>query len=104
VLGYAALALGVVHGLLSMGDASGANTAGIWFAVLALLGLGVQAFIGTSLQSPGVYRAPLRSWHTLLFWGLSLLVLGHIVLNAPFLPQMGAHTLQGPDSPHLELA
>ncbi len=84
ILGYAVLALAFVHLMFAMGDTGGANLDGIWLASLALAGLGVQAFIGASLQSPGIYRVPLRRWHKLLFWGVAALVLGHIMYNAPF--------------------
>jgi hypothetical protein len=89
-LGYAALALGTAHGVLSMGNTSGTDANGIALAFLALVGLGVQAFLGLNLQSPGAYRMPLRRWHTALFWGVAILVAGHIILNAPLFPQMGA--------------
>jgi hypothetical protein len=84
ILGYAALALACVHLTLSMGDTGAANINGIWFAGFALAGLGVQTFVGASLQSPGSYRAPLRRWHRMLFWSVAALVLGHVFLNAPF--------------------
>jgi hypothetical protein len=82
VLGYAALALALLHMAMSMGASGGANAGGIWFATIALAGLGLQAFIGTNLQSPGAYRLTLRRWHTLVFWGVLLLAIGHIALNA----------------------
>ena len=86
VLGYIALACALLHMVLSMPAAPAANGDGIWFAGLATGGLGLQAFLGTNLQSPGIYRKPLRRWHTLLFWLCAVFVLLHVVLNAPFLP------------------
>ena len=81
VLGYAALGIAAIHIALVMGRMGGANPKGIWFATLAFAGLGLQAFLGTNLQSPGAYRAPLRRWHVILFWTIGLLVTGHVLLN-----------------------
>lgn len=81
LLGYAVLALALVHLVLSAANVSSANGAGIWCASLALLGLGLQTFSGASLQSPGEYRPILRRWHTALFWTIALLAVGHIALN-----------------------
>ncbi len=81
-LGYSVLVLATVHVVLSMGNAASANTVGIWCASLALLGIALQTFSGTNLQSPGMYRLVLRRWHTALFWTIALLVVGHVLLNA----------------------
>lgn len=81
VLGYAALAIAALHILLVIGSMQAANAKGLWFATFAFGGLAVQAFLGASLQSPGVYRAPLRRWHTLLFWTIAVLILGHVVFD-----------------------
>lgn len=81
MLGYGVLALVLLHVSLSMGNAGSANTVGIWFAALALAGLTLQTFSGASLQSPGSYRLVLRRWHTVLFWTVALLAVGHIALN-----------------------
>jgi len=86
ILGYAALIFALVHVMLSMGDTDGANGTGIWFAGLATAGLTLQALVGSNLQSPGIYRLPLRRWHIVLFVMIAALVLGHIVLNAPYIP------------------
>ncbi|MEO9169698.1 MAG: hypothetical protein ABI282_11325 [Candidatus Baltobacteraceae bacterium] len=92
VLGYAALVLALVHVGASMGAMGGANGTGIWLALIALLGLGLQAFTGTNLQSPGSYRTLLRRWHVVLFAAVLVFALGHILLNAAFLPQSSAST------------
>ena len=76
VLGYAALAIAALHIIMVIGSMQAANAKGLWFATFAFGGLAVQAFLGASLQSPGVYRAPLRRWHTLLFWTIAVLILG----------------------------
>ncbi len=83
-LGYLALFGALYHTMAAMTSTSGANANGLWFAGLATLGLGMQAFLGTNLQSPGVYRRPLRRWHTTLFWLTAAFALAHIVLNGPF--------------------
>jgi hypothetical protein len=81
-LGYGVLALASVHVVLSLGNAASANAVGIWCAALALLGIALQTFSGTNLQSPGIYRLVLRRWHTALFWTIALLLVGHVLLNA----------------------
>ncbi len=81
VLGYTALAIAALHVTLVIGSMQAANAEGLWFATFAFGALGVQTFLGASLQSPGVYRAPLRRWHMLLFWTIGVLILGHIVFD-----------------------
>ena len=81
-LGYGALGLALLHLALSFDNALSANAAGIWCASLALVGLALQAFSGTNLQSPGAYRFVLRRWHAVLFWTVTVLVVGHVLLNA----------------------
>lgn len=81
VLGYATLAIAATHIVLVMGHMASANPTGIWFATLAFGVLGVQAFLGTNLQSPGAYRVPLRRWHVILFWTITLLIAGHLLLD-----------------------
>lgn len=80
-LGYLILGLALAHAVLSGSNTAGANDVGIWFAIFALAGLGLQTFSGTNLQSPGIYRLLLRRWHTALFWTIALLAAGHIFLN-----------------------
>jgi len=80
-LGYAALALAVVHLATSMGSMAGESAAGLWLATLALLGLIWQALLGTNLQSPGDYRKPLRRWHLVTFAAVTLVASGHALLN-----------------------
>ncbi len=81
VLGYGALSIAAVHLALVIGKMAVGNPAGIWLATFAFGGLGVQAFVGTSLQSPGAYRVPLRRCHATLFWMIALLIVGHVLLN-----------------------
>ena len=85
VAGYAAHVLAGAHALLSAGTMAGANVTGIRLATAALFALCAQAFVGASLQAPGAYRAPLRTWHRRIFWLAVLLTLGHVVLNAPLM-------------------
>ena len=81
VIGYAALALAVLHLSLSTGSMAGADTTGIWLATIALVGLGWQALLGSNLQWPGGYRAALRRWHLGTFAAVLLLAIGHAMLN-----------------------
>jgi hypothetical protein len=81
VVGYAALALAIVHLSFSMRAMAGADSTGIWLAALALLGLIWQALVGSNLQSPGGYRGALRRWHLATFAAVFLLVAGHALLN-----------------------
>lgn len=81
VLGYASVAFTVAHLSMTMGAMGRANADGIWLATFALLALCLQAFVGTNLQSPGVYRAVLRRWHLVTFALALALALGHVVLN-----------------------
>ena len=85
-LGYAALVLTLVHLSESMGGMGGANPTGIWLATLATLALGVQALVGTNLQSPGLYRVALRRWHLVAFAGAFVFAAGHVAYNAPWSP------------------
>ena len=87
VFGYAALAFTLVHLSLSMGSMRGADSTGIWLATLALLALGLQALLGTNLQSPGAYRVPLRRWHLVLFVAIAALAIGHVALNSAVFSQ-----------------
>jgi hypothetical protein len=82
VLGYGVFGLALIHVGLSIGNAGSASAAGIWCASLAFVGLGLQTFSGTNLQSPGAYRLVLRRWHMALFWSVAVLVLIHVLLNA----------------------
>jgi hypothetical protein len=81
ILGYAALIAALLHLSLEMGGINGADSNGLRLAALALLGLGMQALIGSNLQSPGDYRKLLRGWHLVTFAVVMLFALGHIVLN-----------------------
>lgn len=81
LLGYAALAAALLHLSVEMRGIDGSNAVGLRLAALALLGLALQALIGSNLQSPGDYRRLLRRWHLVAFAAVTLLSLGHIVLN-----------------------
>jgi Ni,Fe-hydrogenase I cytochrome b subunit len=81
VLGYVALGCAAFHMMLAMPGTSGANGNGLWSASFATIGLGLQAFVGTNLQSPGSYRLILRRYHTALFWAIAFFSVVHVVLN-----------------------
>lgn len=81
VLGYGALILAAFHTALSSAAASGANRDGLWLAALALVALALQAFVGSSLQAPGLYRLVLRRWHLGMFCASAGLICGHVLLN-----------------------
>lgn len=83
VLGYAALLFALVHLWASMRSMGGSNPTGIWLATLALGALGFQTLVGANLQSPGVYRKPLRRWHVSAFVAILLLGGGHVAFNWP---------------------
>ena len=85
-LGYGVLILAFVHMMLSTRGMAGTNANGIWLATFALIGLGVQAFIGTNLQSPGAYRGPLRRWHVYVFLIVLGLSFGHVLMNGTMAP------------------
>jgi len=83
-IGYAALAVTLIHAWFSTAAMRGADSTGIWLATFALLALILQTLVGSNLQSPGAYRAPLRKWHLLLFAIVLGLAIGHVALNAAF--------------------
>lgn len=88
-LGYGALLLAAIHMWMSAGSMRGANANGLWLGTFGLLAMGVQAFIGTNLQSPGSFRTVLRRWHYWTFAAILVLAAAHIVLNAPFGAMIG---------------
>ena len=83
IVGYAALALTIVHLSGSMGAMGGANATGIWLATFGVVGLTIQVLLGSNLQSPGGYRLELHRWHVTVFVAVLLLALGHVALNSP---------------------
>jgi hypothetical protein len=85
-LGYAALALALLHLSSYMGAMRGANASGLWFATLATLALVLQALLGSNLQSPGLYRLPLRRWHLGVFIVALTLAGLHVVYDAAWSP------------------
>lgn len=87
ILGYGALGFALVHLTLTLGGLAGTNTTGIWLASLATFGLALQALSGSNLQSPGAYRLVLRRWHIVLFCVTLVLIFGHVLMNAAFIPQ-----------------
>jgi len=84
--GYGALVFALVHLSASMGAMGRANATGIWLATGATFALGLQALIGTNLQSPGLYRAPLRRWHLVAFACAAVFAAGHVAYDAPWSP------------------
>ena len=86
VIGYAALAFATLHGFFAMGSMRGADSGGLRAAAVAILALGIQTFVGASLQDPGSYRRVLRRWHIAFFVALVLLVGYHVMVNAAFAP------------------
>ena len=85
VVGYGALVAGLVHASFAMGSLSGATAVGIRFAVLALIAIAVQTFVGASLQDPGLYRRPLKAIHIAMLAAALVLSLAHAVLNGVLL-------------------
>jgi cytochrome b561 len=85
-LGYAAFALALAHMALSLGGTRVADFGGMFLASFALLGLGMQAFVGTNLQSPGAYRGLLRRWHVWLFCIVLALATGHVLMSFDYGP------------------
>jgi hypothetical protein len=81
VLGYAVLGLGALHGTLAMGNVRVMSGPDTWIASAALAGLGLQTFLGLSLQAPGVYRPALRRWHVVTTWTAGVLIAGHVALT-----------------------
>jgi hypothetical protein len=81
VLGYAVFGLALAHTAFAMGAMHTLSAADLWLATLALSGLGVQAFLGASLQAPGVYRAVLRRWHLVTTWSVALFIAAHVILT-----------------------
>lgn len=81
VLGYAVLGLAGIHTVLSLENAARIGSSDLWFAAWALVGLGVQTFIGLSLQAPGAFRRPLRRWHVIATFAVALLIVGHVLLT-----------------------
>ena len=81
ILGYAALALAGVHTILAMGAVKQAGSTGIQFATAALLSLGLQTFVGASLQDPGGYRRALRVCHIGIVVVLAIALLVHVTLD-----------------------
>lgn len=83
VLGYAALAFAALHLSTSIRESSSGSAAGLWFATLAFAGMAIQSFLGTNLQSPGMFRKPLRRWHVALFAAVLILTGAHALLSGP---------------------
>ena len=81
VLGYSALAFAVAHAGLSMGAMSQTTSMSLWLATVALFILGIQTFVGASLQDPGGYRRLLRGWHIALLVAIAGTAAAHIMAN-----------------------
>lgn len=80
-IGYAVTALALGHALLSSGNVTAIAGSNLWLAGVALAGLGLQTFVGLSLEAPGGYRALLRRWHVVAFWLIAVLIAGHVLLT-----------------------
>jgi thiosulfate reductase cytochrome b subunit len=80
-LGYGALVVALLHVALETRSSAGADVVGLRLATLALIGLALQALVGSNLQSPGDYRKVLRRWHLVTFAAIALFVTGHVLLN-----------------------
>jgi uncharacterized membrane protein YadS len=81
VLGYAVLSLAALHAAIAMGNMRVMSSTDAWLALMALVGLALQTFLGLNLQAPGIYRPTLRRWHLATMWSVGLLVAGHILLT-----------------------
>ncbi|HMF29502.1 MAG TPA: hypothetical protein VKE42_12055 [Candidatus Cybelea sp.] len=81
VLGYAVFALALAHTAFAMGAMRTLSAIDLWLATLALSGLAVQAFLGASLQAPGVYRTVLRRWHLATTWSVAFFIAAHVMLT-----------------------
>lgn len=84
VLGYAALAFACAHVFFAMGLTRETPGSGIRFATVALVTLGAQTFVGASLQDPGGYRRPLRTWHLSMIAVLAVTLAIHVMVNGGF--------------------
>jgi hypothetical protein len=83
-LGYLLLLFSVVHTVVPIQarELRGLNALGLWLAAGGLLFLSAQSAIGWWLQDPSlVRRAPMRSWHYWLMFGVVILVAVHVWLN-----------------------
>jgi Ni,Fe-hydrogenase I cytochrome b subunit len=81
VFGYAVFGFALVHTLFALGAMHTLSAIDLWLATFALSGLAIQAFLGASLQAPGVYRAALRRWHLLATWSVALFIAAHVMLT-----------------------
>ena len=81
VFGYAVFGSALIHSALAMGRMGSLSAADSWFAFFAIVGLGLQVFVGASLQAPGAYRAALRRWHLALTCAVALSIGGHVALT-----------------------
>jgi hypothetical protein len=81
ILGYAVFGAALAHTMLAMGAMHTLSAVDIWLATLALAGLALQAFLGASLQAPGMYRVALRRWHLATTWSVALFIAGHVMLT-----------------------
>lgn len=81
ILGYAVLGLAFIHAFVAMPNAHALGVTDLRLAALALFGLGLQTFVGMSLQAPGIYRGILRRWHVATTVAVAILIAGHILLT-----------------------
>ncbi len=84
VLGYTAFAFACAHVIFAMRLMRQTSGGGIRFAAIALIALGVQTFVGASLQDPGGYRRPLRAWHLTIIGVVALTLAVHVMADGAF--------------------
>jgi hypothetical protein len=81
-LGYALVALVLVHASFVMGPAMGRSDAtGIWAATLALCLLFLQVLLGLMLKNRTSNQRQVRRWHFWSMIGFTALVLTHLARN-----------------------
>lgn len=85
VLGHAALALALAHVFFALPLLPDAGGTGIRYAAAAFVVLGLQTFVGVSLQDPGSYRRLLYRWHLVAFAAILVLGAVHVVANGALL-------------------
>jgi cytochrome b561 len=85
-LGYLAFFVSFAHAWLAMrgGNMRGINSAGVWFATVALLVILWQIVVGLMLNNPT--QSSRRALRRLHFWTMALvagLIVVHVALNRP---------------------
>ena len=83
-IGYVLMALALIHTIVPMQarQLGATNATGLWIATVALVLMLVQGTTGLWLKDPKLTgRAPMRSWHYWLMFGIVVLVGAHLWLN-----------------------